>query len=70
MSVSSHATAELIYIFIVIAPHIYIVSGDACGAVCGLRGSVMADAAMLDAVLEMDVWGRERGADGRPHHRG
>ena len=44
------------------------VSGDACGAVCGLRGAVMADAAMLDAVLEMDVWGRERGADGRPHH--
>ena len=33
-------------------------------------GAVMADAAMLDAVLEMDVWGRERGADGRPHHGG
>ena len=39
-------------------------------AQCVVFGAVMADAAMLDAVLEMDVWGRERGADGRPHHGG
>ena len=28
-------------------------------------GAVMADAAMLDAALEMDAWGREQDADGR-----
>ena len=37
-------------------------------AQCVVFGAVMADAAMLDAVLEMDVWGRERGADGCPQH--
>ena len=39
-------------------------------AQCVVFGAVMADAAMLDAVLELDVWGRERGADGRPRHGG
>ena len=37
---------------------------------CVVFGAVMADAAMLDAVLELDVWGRERGVDGRPRHGG
>ena len=32
---------------------------------CSLFGAVMADAAMLDAALEMDAWGREQDADGR-----
>ena len=39
-------------------------------AQCVVFGAVMADAAMLDAVLELDVWGRERGADGCPQHGG
>ena len=40
------------------------VAGDACGAVRSslvvVFGAVMSDAAMLDAVLKMDVWGQER----------
>ena len=28
-------------------------------------GAVMSDAAMLDAVLELDVWGKERVESGR-----
>ena len=39
-------------------------------AQCVVFGAVMADAAMLDSVLEMDVWESERGADGRPRHDG
>ena len=34
-------------------------------AQCVVFGAVMADAAMLDAALEMDAWGREQDADGR-----
>ena len=33
-------------------------------AQCVVFGAVMADAAMLDAVLELDVWARESGGDG------
>ena len=29
-------------------------------AQCVVFGAVMSDAAMLDAVLELDVWGKER----------
>ena len=39
-------------------------------AQCVVFGAVMADAAMRDSVLEMDVWESERGADGRPRHDG
>ena len=34
-------------------------------AQCVVFGAAMADAAMLDAALEMDAWGREQDADGR-----
>ena len=34
-------------------------------AQCVVFGAVMADAAMLDAALEMDAWGRVRDGDGR-----
>ena len=34
-------------------------------AQCVVFGAVMADAAMLDAALEMDVWGRVQDEDGR-----
>ena len=40
------------------------IAGDACGAYvaqCVVFGAVMADAAMLDAVLELDVWGKGAG---------
>ena len=40
------------------------VAGDARGAVV-VFGAVMSDAAMLDAVLELDVWGEERIEGGR-----
>ena len=33
-------------------------------AQCVVFGAVMADAAMLDAVLVIDVWARERGMSG------
>ena len=41
------------------------VAGDARGAVHSVFGAVMSDAAMLDAVLELDVWGKERVEGGR-----
>ena len=34
-------------------------------AQCVVFGAVMADAAMLDAALEVDAWGRARDGDGR-----
>ena len=34
-------------------------------AQCVVFGAVMSDAAMLDAVLELDVWGKERVEGGR-----
>ena len=34
-------------------------------AQCVVFGAVMSDAAMLDAVLELDVWGKERVGGGR-----
>ena len=34
-------------------------------AQCVVFGAVMADAAMLDAALEMDAWGRVQDEDGR-----
>ena len=40
--------------------------GDAGGlAGASHRGAVMADAAVLDAAIELDVWGRGRDAAGR-----
>jgi hypothetical protein len=34
-------------------------------AQCVVFGAVMSDAAMLDAVLELDLWGKERVEGGR-----
>ena len=34
-------------------------------AQCVVFGAVMSDTAMLDAVLELDVWGKERVEGGR-----
>ena len=44
--------------------HGYIAS-DARGAVRSVRRGDVSDAAMLDAVLELDVWGKERVEGGR-----
>ena len=41
------------------------VTGDVHVAQCVVFGAVMSDAAMLDAVLELDVWGEERVEGGR-----
>ena len=43
------------------------VAGDGTWRKCVVFGEVMSDVAMLDAVLELDVWGKERVEGG---HRG
>ena len=61
---ASIVTMQITHIVISQGSHGY-VAGDARGAVRSVRRAVMSDAAMLDAVLELDVWDKERVEGGR-----